>query len=205
MKLPAVARLLFVQKLLQDEPMTVVDVGASGGMSSPWKTFHAPLRYIGFEPDETEHAKLVARADSSRESYRNVGLAGQKGRALFYVTKQQASSSLLEPNIEWVSPFRTDFAVSTTVEVEVDTLDHQVSPPVDFIKLDTQGTELQILNGAENALRTTFALNVEVEFQPLYKNQPLFGDVDAFLRQRGFECFDLFPRYWKRIQGKRYG
>ncbi len=57
---------------------------------------------------------------------------------------------------------------------------------VHAIKLDTQGSELQVLKGAEKALKGCIFLIVEVEFNALYECQPLFCDVDRFLRDRGF-------------------
>jgi FkbM family methyltransferase len=203
-------KLPFVHDLLNEQPFVVVDVGASGGMSGKWASLQAPLRYVGFEPDEAEHRKLVARADPNRETYFNAGIAGTTGEVDFRVTRMQACSSLLAPNWEFVAPFRpNDFEVVRTIQISVDTLDHQLAeariPRVDFLKLDTQGTELDILKGAVQTLDGVFALDVEVEFQPLYRGQPLFGSVDEFLRGRGFECFDLSPRYWKRSAGRHYG
>jgi len=56
---------------------------------------------------------------------------------------------------------------------------------VDLLKLDTQGSELDVLHGFENGLADCLALDVEVEFNPLYQGQHLFCDVDRFLRDRG--------------------
>ena len=62
----------------------------------------------------------------------------------------------------------------------------------DFLKLDTQGSELDILHGADRILRThVLGVQVEVEFAPMYIGQPLFADVDTFLRGFGFVLFDL--------------
>jgi hypothetical protein len=54
------------------------------------------------------------------------------------------------------------------------------------------------LQGAKNVLKNAVGLEVEVEFQPIYKDQPLFADVDAFVRDQGFELFDLKRYYMKR-------
>jgi hypothetical protein len=70
-------------------------------------------------------------------------------------------------------------------------------PRADFLELDVQGSELDVLIGAEATLRTTLGVQVEVEFVPIYVDQPLFADVDRFLRGRGFELFDL-SRYHVR-------
>jgi hypothetical protein len=65
---------------------------------------------------------------------------------------------------------------------------------LDFIKLDTQGSELDLLEGAEATLAgDVFGIEVEVEFTDLYTGQALFPDVHAFLTNHGFEFID-FPR-----------
>ena len=68
----------------------------------------------------------------------------------------------------------------------------------DFIKIDTQGTELDVLKGAERALATCLALEVEVEFQPLYEGAALFRDIDAYVSGFGFELFDLRRTFFRR-------
>ena len=63
---------------------------------------------------------------------------------------------------------------------------------VDFIKLDTQGTELAILEGSASVLAdAVFGLEIGVAFAELYNGQPLFADVDSFVRQKGFDLIDL--------------
>lgn len=59
-------------------------------------------------------------------------------------------------------------------------------PSCDFLSLDTQGSELDILKGAEVTLQNCVGLQLEVAFAEIYKGQPLFSDIDAFLRSKGF-------------------
>jgi hypothetical protein len=70
---------------------------------------------------------------------------------------------------------------------------------VDFLDLDTQGTELEILQGAAAFLSTSVvAIKTEVEFAELYQGQPLFGDLDRYLRDLGFVLFDLSRSHCRR-------
>src|SRR5207249_2189584 len=65
-------------------------------------------------------------------------------------------------------------------------------PYGEFIKLDTQGSELDILRTVDDSQwPDVLAVEVEVEFAELYTNQPLFFDVDGFLRSKGMVLFDL--------------
>jgi len=70
---------------------------------------------------------------------------------------------------------------------------------VDFLELDTQGTELEILKGADRFLASSVVgLQTEVEFSSLYDAQPLFAAVDEYLRGFGFMLFDLTRNRYRR-------
>ena len=64
---------------------------------------------------------------------------------------------------------------------------------VDLLKVDVQGGEMMVFEGAPQRLKSALIVDVEVEFMPLYKNQPLFGEIDFFLRGRGFTLHQLIP------------
>jgi len=68
---------------------------------------------------------------------------------------------------------------------------------VDFFKMDVQGSELAIFRNASRALSATLLIQTEVEFVELYREQPMFADVDAFLRSRGFQ-FHTFSGFGGR-------
>lgn len=57
----------------------------------------------------------------------------------------------------------------------------------DFLSLDTQGSELEILEGADDTLASCVGVELEVSFVELYSGQPLFGDIDRHLKLKGFE------------------
>ena len=56
----------------------------------------------------------------------------------------------------------------------------------DYLKLDVQGCELMVLQGSIERLRELLIVHTEIEFLPMYKRQPLFADIDVFMRGRGF-------------------
>jgi hypothetical protein len=92
------------------------------------------------------------------------------------------------PELWFVEPAGTTTVALTSLDEWLATsdLDH-----VDVVKLDTQGSELDVLRGATEALATVRLLEVEVEFNEMYAGQPLFGDVDRYLRARGFVLWRL--------------
>ena len=58
---------------------------------------------------------------------------------------------------------------------------------VDLFKIDVQGAELAVFQNASRALASALVVQTEVEFVELYRGQPLFADVDSFLRSQGFQ------------------
>src|SRR5262249_46093943 len=71
---------------------------------------------------------------------------------------------------------------------------------VDLLKLDIQGAELMVLRNAEARLGDALVIQTEAEFLPLYKDQPLYSDLDQFVRQRGFVLHRFFPQVSRVIR-----
>ena len=112
----------------------------------------------------------------------------------FYETTVGLTSSLYEPNLEGISDFEglaESCKVVATREVRTVRLDSAVEGPVDLLKLDVQGAELDVLQGAERLLGDVLVIHAEVEFFPLYRQQPLFDELFSFLRSHSFELFDF--------------
>lgn len=71
-----------------------------------------------------------------------------------------------------------------TVSMDYFTRENSIGP-VDFVKIDIQGAELDVFEGGVTTLKDVVAIVTEVEFVHHYENQPLFGDVCAFLAKQG--------------------
>jgi hypothetical protein len=68
------------------------------------------------------------------------------------------------------------------------------------VKIDIQGGELMAFQNATKRLADALVIQTEVEFLPLYVDQPLFGDVDVFLRSQGYVFHRFFPTVSRTIQ-----
>jgi FkbM family methyltransferase len=183
-------------ELLGRRSVTVLDVGARWGATGAWYGI-APLgTLVGFEPDPEEHARL-SKAAREGEAFHAAALGAVDGPATLHVTKEPGCSSLLPPSADAIAryPLLEVMKPARDVPVTLTRLDtwaratghHDVS----VVKLDTQGTELDILKGAGALLDRVLAVECEVEFFPLYEGQPLFGDVDVYLRSRGLSLWRL--------------
>lgn len=195
-----------LRNLLGTEKLRLVDVGARDGIAERWQPFHELLQVIAFEPDPEECARLNAGA--SRMPYpvkfvpRALGAAdGQQ--AILNICKQPGCSSLLQPNQKLCSdyPYGPNMEVVKTWPVTLHRLDsvaaeHGFRP--DVIKIDTQGTELDILRGAGDLLADMLIVELEVEFVSQYIAQPQACDVNVFMREQGFVLRGLKRTYWRR-------
>jgi FkbM family methyltransferase len=177
-------------------PLTVVDIGARGGVENRWSQFGTSIRLYGFEPDETECDRLN-HGDDRVATYIPIALGSSTGEQRFYVTNDPFCSSLFSPIDELVRerPRLTEMSVKEVTTIQTQTIDDWVDQSgigdLDHMKIDAQGAELAILEGSARSLGSVRSLNLEVQFSRLYKGTPLFGDIDLFLRERGFVLWRL--------------
>ena len=200
----------FINKNLLLQPIIFIDIGSRGGVQKKWLIFKDKLNVIGFEPDKEEYDRMQNEG-LPMKNY-NIGLWKEKGIIDFYLTRTGRCSSNLEPNREVLDEFPESdrFDIIKKTKIPVNTLDNILNSSnkvegggtPDFVKLDTQGTELYILQGmTETINRSIFCIEIEVEFISMYCKQPLFHEVDEFMHSQGFQLFDIKKYYWRRKCG----
>jgi FkbM family methyltransferase len=180
------------------------DVGARAGLQSPWSDYKEFLQLISFEPDEEEFQNLV-NAKGKNETVLPYALFRFPERRRLYLTKSRGCSSLYKPNEDFLQDFPDPerFSVEENVVVPCTSLDTLYRrgdiKNIDFIKIDVQGSELDVLVGGVDYMpNDILGLEVEVEFGQLYNGQPLFSDVDPFVRENfGMQLQDLRRYNWK--------
>jgi len=205
---PSISKL----KSILPRPFIYCDVGARWGIEEPWKSFKDVIALIGFEPDKEEYLDLLHNKGAMDSVY-PYALYRESGKVCINLTRSRGCSSLYRPNFDFLNcyPDPERYEVEDSVSVEATTIDalyeKSVLTNVDFIKIDVQGAELDILTGGESFLnKNILGLEIEVEFQPLYRDQPMFSDVDAFARRKlGLQMQDLRKTYWKYKSGINVG
>lgn len=187
---------------LAAQPLGFIDVGARGGVHDLVSPIASMTAVLGFEPDLEACAELNDRLPGhsswAATRFLPVAVADRAGPATLYLCEAPTNHSLRPVNRAFAERYRmVKFAQTGRFELQTQTLDHVLfsTPPDDrpwgeFVKLDTQGTEFEILQGAERMLEErTVAAFVEVEFCQIYEGQKLFSEVEAFFRARGFSFF----------------
>ncbi len=188
-----------VYDLLEIEtPIRIVDVGAAQmkGTVEPYQFLidKGVASLTAFEPNQNACAALNEKF-SATENRCLPYFVGDGSESTFHICKAAVCSSLYPPNKDVLSLFQGLEGVLKEVDSEQITTtrldDIDGLGDVDFLKLDVQGGELDVLKGAKKKLQETMIVFSEVEFVQLYKDQPLFGDIDRELRDNGFmfHCF----------------
>jgi FkbM family methyltransferase len=196
--------------VLEAISLTCLDVGARGGFTRDLLPVARGVRAIGFEPDTEECARLNAAGGSGPwRDLRFIPVAlgkAQETRRL-NIYRKRGCSSLLEADADLAARYgRGDYYhLDATLEVPTTTADAAAEQygfeDAAYFKLDVQGAELEILNGSRRLLEHALvALRIEVSFIPIYRDQPLFADIDRALRS-----FHFFPmRFLELHPWRRY-
>lgn len=180
---------------LPDGIATVFDVGANRGQFMLWASHRFPgARIWSFEPLPAAREVLASVVPEGRDvTISPLGLGAAAGRSAFHVAQADDSSSLLEAGEEQLR-MAPGSAAGEKIEIEVARLDETVE--ADFarpalLKIDVQGTELDVLEGAAGLLGRIDFILAECSFVELYRGQALAHEVIAFLAGRGFRLVGI--------------
>ena len=185
----------FVAALPPDFFLTVIDVGSAGGLHRRWQPYREAISAILFDPREENAGGRLGRGGTRIYP---VALGDTEGEARLHLTALPNMSSFLEPDSIALGRYRNkgrDSRVVETAQVPVQRLDSLVAAEgfrPDVLKVDTQGSEGQVLDGAQASLASTVLAEVEVSFLQRYVGQPLFADIEAQMRGHGFELIELY-------------
>ena len=172
----------------------LVDVGAAGEVEPRWKPFIDSLNYIGFEPDERSR-ETIRNQKNRFKNYQILpyALSNETSSKKFNLCKKPQVSSIYDPNHNFLNRFpdASRFDIAEITSFECVTLDSIDMLRIDFLKIDIQGAENDVLKGAPLSLRSILGLELEVEFIELYKDQPLFGEVCKTLSEYEIEFIDF--------------
>lgn len=179
----------------------ILDIGAAISESPSYQSLvdAGNARITGFEPNAQECERLNLAYGGTHRFFPH--FVGDGGPATFYETNWNLTGSLFEPNSRLLDKFQyLGEGTQLVARHPVNTVCLDDIPDlanIDFIKIDIQGGELAVFKNALRVLSGVMAIQTEVEFVELYKKQPMFADVDIFLRGQGFQ-FHTFMGFGSR-------
>ena len=190
-----------IQKILNNQKIIALDVGAQGGFNSD-KFF--PSKYniffedILIEPIKSEAEKLI-----NKKYIINKGLWSDKNKKKLYILGNRlGSSSMYQPDKKKFDIHNIkernyeNYDITSTLEVECDTINNLLSnlkvKNLDFLKVDTQGAELEILKGLGNY--RPILIKIEAHMFSMYKGAPSWHKLLNYLYELNYVVID-----WKDI------
>lgn len=186
-----------IKQVSPELTLTILDIGAVPIAGQEEKAHglvrdYPGSRVIGFEVDP-EVCNRINRTTADHMTFYPVALGRAEEERTFYQTVHPMCASLYKPDADLLARYQ-NMEVSQlkgrsqirTVGLDQFVRENRIGT-VDFIKIDIQGAELDVFKGGIATLKETLAIVSEIEFIPLYRNQPLFGDVCAFLAGEGLQ------------------
>ncbi len=188
---------IFGEPELREAPPVLVDVGAAGGVHPAWRRIARYAVGVGFEPDAREAAPLDAAQREFKKWIFCPGLAVPEqpadGRATLHLTKSPQCSSTLRPRADELAPwaFAEFFEVVETRVCAAATLESALRAQgigrIDWLKCDTQGTDLRLYQSLSPRARLGLGA---VEFEPglidAYEGEDRAADVLAVMAREPF-------------------
>ncbi len=186
-------------EIFQDIPLIhVVDIGASPIDGEP---IYEPLRasggayVVGFEPAREQYERLLEMALPNATFLPDAVGDGSAGE--LRICRGPGMTSMLEPARDVLSHFHwfdTYAEVVGREPMETRRLDDvPEAAGMDFLKIDVQGGELAVFEGAQERLSRALMIHTEVQFVHFYEDQPLFAELDQALRSAGFWFHKFAP------------
>ncbi len=209
---------LVVKGAFASEPFTLMDIGCSGGISPFWRVFHPALRAIGIDPVVQECERLNSQEENSGVRYRPafVGLSDEHP----FVKKRgdrepwsgnpwnrlsaPVAADILQPKIKkedklsFLNDWQGEELAEPLKKLTVDELvEDENLKTVDFIKIDVDGHDLDVILSSEKSVKTSpvLGLTLEVNFYGSASDlDHTFHNTDKLMRQWGFDLFSLAMR-----------
>lgn len=182
----------------QFDQTIVADIGARYGMHPTWRQYCGPLKYLMFEPDSDEAARLRAVLDPQAFEIFETALDRIEGERPFYLLRHRGLSSFLKPDLSSecfrrLKPGQAEIDREILLQTRtLDSLMNERGLAVDFIKVDTEGTEHDVLEGASAQLDTSvLGIRSSCNFQPCFHGQKLFSQSHDYLVAKGFVLLNL--------------
>lgn len=179
---------------LKEKPFTLIDVGAAGALFEPWRKIQKNSILIAFEPDARSFPPLKSQLKSFQKIYLIDKIVSNKNQPqTLYITKNPECSSTLPPDHKVLSTLVNSelYEIIDQKTIDAVTLDRVCDSLnlnyIDWLKLDTQGTDLRIIESLpSNLLSTILVIDIEPGLYGNYVGEDEYSSIDLYLRSRGF-------------------
>ncbi len=180
-----------ISKILGNNKIEIFDVGAAGGLEkmTGFKKYKKNCNLTFVEPREDDSVEVLQ--DNSTRISKLLGI--ENGEGFLNITEHETKSSMLYPSGSYLHYFFSNqdgFRVKKSLSFKltnIKTVLKETKKNIDFLKLDTQGNELDILLGMGD-YRPLF-IQTEVSFVPLYEGSSIYFELANYLYKIGYVLF----------------
>jgi len=187
----------------------LLDVGANKGQYAlNARASGYAKRIVSFEPQSAAHAVLtkMAKSDGAWTVHERAAVGSTIGEAEINIAANSYSSSLLPmlPTVSDAEPNAAYVGKEVTNVVTIDSIfnEYRVGQERVFLKIDTQGYEKNVLDGARNCLSSIGGLEIELTLVPQYDGQELYEYFLSNFKQAGFDLWSLSPGFTNHETGR---
>lgn len=202
-----IGRLSFM--LANQDINLVLDVGANTGQfAKSLRRAGYTKRLISFEPLSTAHRQLLqaSRNDPQWEIAPRAAIGDHEGEIEMHIAGNSVSSSVLDmlDSHAAAAPDSAYVGTERALLSRLDTIASNYLKPgtIPFLKIDTQGYEDRVLDGATALLLKARGLHMELSLVPLYEGQKLFDDLVQRLKALGFSIWAIWPGFCDPCSGR---
>ena len=198
-----------VKMLHQHKIDLVIDIGANRGQYAQLlRRYGYQGRIISFEPlqDAWDYLQKISSNDSKWEIFPRCAIGASNSFTTINVSGNSVSSSILDM-LDQHAKAAPESVYVREEAIQVITLDEalekiSVATEKMFIKIDTQGYEEKVLDGARVSASLATGIQIELSLIPLYSGQALFQELTERLIQDEFEIWSIFPGFTDGINGR---
>jgi len=199
---------------MKDKFIAIHIGGRSGSIGFPKDTaFNDSIENIIFEADKNCIEQIKQKNPNAKVYPYFIG--EKRGKVDFNINYSLYSSSVYDFNEKYKNCFQNKsgydlvfgnaFKAIKKINLEATSLDElleeKVIPNIDFLSINTEGSEYAILKGAKRSIKNIVAVETEINFIDRYKNSKLFSDIDQLLKDNGFIWAGI--NYWDEYNTKR--
>lgn len=203
---PLIGRVVRLCELLSIT--AVIDIGANEGQfGRDLRALRFPGRLVSLEPLGAPFDRLAGLAEGDATwTVVRAAVSAEPGSLTVYVAGNSVSSSVLpmlaahsdaEPSSSYVGE---EVVPATTVDQIV--AEHDLDPTTSYLKVDVQGFESAVLDGAASTIRQFAAVQLELSMIPLYQGQALMSELTDRMAALGFDLWILMPEFSDRATGR---
>jgi FkbM family methyltransferase len=188
----------FLTMLSYHQVNTIFDIGANEGQfGSMIRNFGYKGKIISFEPLTHARKRLhkISQNDRLWKVAPQSAIGEVNGEIEIHIAGNSESSSVLNmleshikaaPNSKYIGSERVPLRTLDTLAI-----DYTENNSIVFLKIDTQGYEEKVMNGAHKLMKNIVGLQIEISLVPLYEGHSLLDEMLLNLKEKGFELWGL--------------